>query len=630
MNLDLIHFLIENHVELCKVPVSGNIRDIFSLYLMSRDRVVDMDSDALVQVMTYNDFINELKDVEIIVPGSIIFKNENAPSPHEFDTITFIDVVPLKILYYMHFERKDKNSDSFDSRKSSELKTQPPLPTPISSPQPFDKFMDLLDMEKMDDMKTIRNNPLNKVLLTKLNNILETEPQSYQLGRERAKESTPITNYIPSCMNHEHSSILSSTVYIVNNKIISMQWSKLSKYEIENPEFVECLQNNIHYVPNLKPQTDLSLGDCSYLDTCHKLNSCRYLHYLQYIPESLLTKISNETKKKNDEIEQNGYKIPFYSHGNCSSVAVKEQLPPQWIKCDVRKFDFNIIGKFSVVIADPAWNIHMNLPYGTCNDIELLQLPLNHLQNDGVLFLWVTGRAIELGKESLMNWGYKVINEISWIKTNQLGRTIVTGRTGHWLNHSKEHLLVGIKGDPRWVNKHIDIDLVVSTTRETSRKPDELYGMIERLVGPHARKLEIFGRDHNIRPGWLTIGNQLTGTCIHEMDVKTKYDKFIANNNKNKENRYRLPNQQQKQNNNQNQSLNKIQRQPDFNRNNHKRFNMSSQPLLSQNNNGINIMTNRNQINIAGSIPYSIQERTETSTPIQNTYFASSTASSSS
>jgi mRNA (2'-O-methyladenosine-N6-)-methyltransferase len=30
-----------------------------------------------------------------------------------------------------------------------------------------------------------------------------------------------------------------------------------------------------------------------------------------------------------------------------------------------------------------------------------------------------------------------------WCKTNQLGRTICTGRTGHWLNHSKEHVLMG-------------------------------------------------------------------------------------------------------------------------------------------------------------------------------------------
>jgi len=54
------------------------------------------------------------------------------------------------------------------------------------------------------------------------------------------------------------------------------------------------------------------------------------------------------------------------------------------------------------------------------------------------------------------------------------------------------------------------MDVVVSEVRETSRKPDEAYGLIERMC-PGRRKIEIFGRRHNIRPGWLwlTLGNQL-------------------------------------------------------------------------------------------------------------------------
>ena len=73
---------------------------------------------------------------------------------------------------------------------------------------------------------------------------------------------------------------------------------------------------------------------------------------------------------------------------------------------------------------------------------------------------------------SLELWGYKRVEEIIWVKTNQLQRIIRTGRTGHWLNHSKEHCLVGIKGAPL-INRNIDTDVVVAEVRETSRKPDE-------------------------------------------------------------------------------------------------------------------------------------------------------------
>lgn len=77
---------------------------------------------------------------------------------------------------------------------------------------------------------------------------------------------------------------------------------------------------------------------------------------------------------------------------------------------------------------------------------------------------------------SLELWGYKRVEELIWVKTNQLQRIIRTGRTGHWLNHSKEHCLVGIKGNPE-VNRNIDTDVVVAEVRETSRKPDEVRGL---------------------------------------------------------------------------------------------------------------------------------------------------------
>jgi len=37
--------------------------------------------------------------------------------------------------------------------------------------------------------------------------------------------------------------------------------------------------------------------------------------------------------------------------------------------------------------------------------------------------------------------------------------------------------------------------------RDTSHKPDEIYGIIERL-SPGTRKLELFGRAHNVQPNW--------------------------------------------------------------------------------------------------------------------------------
>ncbi len=58
-----------------------------------------------------------------------------------------------------------------------------------------------------------------------------------------------------------------------------------------------------------------------------------------------------------------------------------------------------LAGKFSVIMADPPWDIHMELPYGTLSDDEMRQLSIPILQDEGLIFLWVTGRAMELGRE---------------------------------------------------------------------------------------------------------------------------------------------------------------------------------------------------------------------------------------
>lgn len=123
----------------------------------------------------------------------------------------------------------------------------------------------------------------------------------------------------------------------------------------------------------------------------------------------------------------------------------------------------------------------MSLPYGTMTDDEMRSLPVASLQPDwGVLALWVTGRAMELARELLALWGYIRVDELVWLKTSQLQRLIRTGRTGHWLNHTCEHLLVALKRPDGWprdqgvpwedealsgIRRGVDTDVVVAEVR---------------------------------------------------------------------------------------------------------------------------------------------------------------------
>lgn len=53
-------------------------------------------------------------------------------------------------------------------------------------------------------------------------------------------------------------------------------------------------------------------------------------------------------------------------------------------------------------------------------DDEMRAMPIPTLQDEGLLFLWVTGRAMEVGRECLRVWGYTRVDEVIWVKTNQV------------------------------------------------------------------------------------------------------------------------------------------------------------------------------------------------------------------
>ena len=80
---------------------------------------------------------------------------------------------------------------------------------------------------------------------------------------------------------------------------------------------------------------------------------------------------------------------------------------------------------------------------------------------------------------------------------------------------------MGVKGN-QTMNKGIDTDVIVAEVRATSHKPDEIYGVIERL-SPGTRKVELFGRPHNCQPNWMTLGNQLDGIKIIDPDISESF-----------------------------------------------------------------------------------------------------------
>lgn len=170
--------------------------------------------------------------------------------------------------------------------------------------------------------------------LTKLRSLLNYESTGSKLSQQYTRITTLRTPFIETCNDSMHSMALAT-----NPK------ARLPR------ELVQCLHIKIHFIPIIKPHTDITLGDCSYLDTCHKLDSCRYLHYTKHVPQEALKAETQRCEVFNGEVAHWEKVSPWQQNG-CVSNLAREILPPQWINCDVRHFNFTVLGKFAAVIAD--------------------------------------------------------------------------------------------------------------------------------------------------------------------------------------------------------------------------------------------------------------------------------------
>jgi len=195
-----------------------------------------------------------------------------------------------------------------------------------------------------------------------------------------------------------------------------------------------------------------------------------------------------------------------------------EFIPPPLsrpIKADVLTFDWSSLDKFDVITLDPPWMISSTHPsrgvaigYKTITDEQIANLPIEDLQANGLIFLWVINNKFKFGFDLLEKWGYDYVDDITWVKKT-INRRVAKGH-GYYLQHAKETCLVGMKGDldPLLFKREIGSDVIFSERRGQSQKPEEIYHLIEEIA-PGGKYLEIFGRRNNLRNHWVTVGNEL-------------------------------------------------------------------------------------------------------------------------
>jgi N6-adenosine-specific RNA methylase IME4 len=159
--------------------------------------------------------------------------------------------------------------------------------------------------------------------------------------------------------------------------------------------------------------------------------------------------------------------------------------------------------KYNAIYADPPWQFSKKVGRGT-TESHYPTMPLDEIcalpvKDFGArwLFLWATNADLPNAFRVINAWGFEYKTMFTWIKP-QIG-------VGNYYRTSTEQLLLGTtrpgqfncKSQPNWI---------IAPRQEHSRKPEELYAIIERCVdGPY---LELFAR-RKWREGWDFWGNEI-------------------------------------------------------------------------------------------------------------------------
>ena len=183
-----------------------------------------------------------------------------------------------------------------------------------------------------------------------------------------------------------------------------------------------------------------------------------------------------------------------------------------------KSFQYKIKGKFHTVLADPPWQFANRTGkvspenkklyrYPTLTLQEIQEIPVQSCTLEPAhLYLWVPNALIFEGLEVIKAWGFSYKTNLVWHKIRRDGCSDGSG-VGFYFRNVTELVLFGVKGkSARTLDAgRTQVNLIPSQKREHSRKPDELYDLIERCS--REKHLELFARTR--REGWEQWGNQL-------------------------------------------------------------------------------------------------------------------------
>ena len=151
------------------------------------------------------------------------------------------------------------------------------------------------------------------------------------------------------------------------------------------------------------------------------------------------------------------------------------------------------------------------LRYSTMSMEQIHELPVSDFAlEQSHLYLWVPNALIQYGLEVMETWGFTYKTNLVWYKIRKDGGPDGRG-VGFYFRNVTELVLFGVRGSLRTLQPgRRQVNIISTRKREHSRKPDELYDIIEDCSpGPY---LELFARHQ--RAGWTQWGDELEANAF--------------------------------------------------------------------------------------------------------------------
>jgi len=160
--------------------------------------------------------------------------------------------------------------------------------------------------------------------------------------------------------------------------------------------------------------------------------------------------------------------------------------------------------RWATILMDCPWDIQQrggnygadrHYPLMSLDEIRAMPIP-DLLEENAMVWMWVTNATVEHGYEILRHWGLTPRSLFTWAK-QKMG-------LGNYLRNATEHIILATRGKAP-IRFKSQMTWGIYPVQKHSHKPEEIHKLIERCS--HPDYLELFARRKY--HGWSVWGNEV-------------------------------------------------------------------------------------------------------------------------